>query len=99
MLDVDFVKISGRACHYDYRSFLRNVNTLEEAKNKCWDDEQCKGIMKMPCDESREGPRRKRSTTEYFLCYVGYGYGDSLENCVYEKTGNFYSGNDFLPLK
>ena len=99
MLDVDFVKISGRACHYDYRRLLENVRSLGEAMNKCWDDENCKGIMEMPCDETDVHSRRKRSTTDYFLCYVGYGYGDSLENCVYEKTGNFFYGNNFLSSK
>ena len=50
-------------------------------------DEQCKSILKKPCDGSASW-----SAIEYFLCYVGYSYGDSLTECVYEKTGNFFSG-------
>lgn len=97
LLDViDFVKRTGKTCHGEYSWLLRNVRSLEEAKEKCLKDEQCKSILRRPYDyfgnplSCDEADSNNDDNSDYSMCYVGYSYADSLTHCVYEKTGLFW---------
>ena len=83
--NISFVKKIGRSCHPEYRRLVTNAKSLLEANEECFSDKQCMGIASIPCDETIE------STSQYYRCLVGYDLAHSQTECLYEKTGNFFS--------
>jgi len=52
-------------------------SNVEEAKNSCIRDANCKGVYDYQCDESID---------DVYLCMVGYDYETSQSSCVYDKS-------------
>ena len=75
---LEYTKLTGKFCP---DSVDGEFSSIDHAKEKCFYDEQCKGLYFPGCDDSHHYSLR--------LCYIGTRYDEDTYDCVYEKEGNF----------
>ena len=66
--------MDGKWCSHQYGNF----NDVKTAEDSCANDSNCKGVWDQGCDES---------SSDVYLCKVGYDYDSWSSDCVYDKKG------------
>ena len=74
-MDGEYKQLDETGCTWFYGRFT----SRHDAKEACFYDELCKGVVDKKCDG-----------LQYFLlCYAGHEYTHPLKTCVHAKTGSF----------
>ena len=105
IIDVAYKKISGTWCYprYGDLSYIeRNIDvalvlerSLYVAKERCFHDDECKGVYVSDCGEE-DSQHLESSKIAIAFCHIKGVIGNvHRSSCVHKKTGNIYTIQTF----